>query len=186
MLVVDNFIDDFDAMRNHCDALSFSGEVNPFDGVEYPGISFDIPEDVKREVEQKVSEQLHRDLDFIHFMRLTMDGVDIPHGAHDDAIMADVVVLLYLNRGEDCAGGTELVRHIDTGMDASPTHEEVDIWRRDTNRADSWEVTDMAEMRPNRAVFIQANRMHRASTPSGFGDCAANGRLVYSCFARYA
>ena len=186
--VVDNFVDDFEGLRAHCDSLNYEGAVNPIDGVLYPGISLDIPESVVVEIAGKLSKAVGLDLTgHLMFIRMTDSDTVPPHHAHNDAVMGDYGMLLYLNRSEHCTGGTSFVRHIATGMDGNPKDlEQEAIWKRDTNTDNAWEVLEMVEMKPNRALIFDTRDMHRAEPVTGFGNSAENGRLVLTCFARAA
>lgn len=186
--VVDNFVDNFAGLRAHCDSLSYEGAVNPVDGILYPGISLDIPESVASEIASKISKEVGVELTgHLMFIRMTDSDTVQPHHAHNDATMGDYGMLLYLNRSEHCTGGTSFVRHIGTGMTGSPKDlEQESIWKRDTNTDDAWEVLDMVEMKPNRALIFDTRDMHRAEPVNGFGHSAEDGRLVLTCFARVA
>ena len=184
MIIKDDFLDLFDWFREYCDSLSFEGMVNDADGVEYPDINDQIPVGIKSEIIYKLEAGMgKRIIDPLMFLRLTTTGTKPPHQAHTDAIMGTHGFFLYMNKEQDCQGGTSFVRHVDTGMDCPPvTDEDVALWKRDTNTPDKWEMVEMAEMKENRAVLFDATRMHRAEPVEGFGDCAENGRLVLICF----
>jgi hypothetical protein len=173
--IIDDFLpaDVFNLLRTHCDQELYSGVVNPADGVLYPGISIDIPEVVLRFFGRPK---------FI-FMRLSLAGVPVPHQAHTDALMGNESLMFYLNRPEHCQGGTALVRHKESGLWRNPvTSKAEEIWQRDTNVPEAWEVYDMAHMQTNRAVLFDANLMHRAEPIGGFGNSPQNGRLVLTAF----
>lgn len=173
--IIDDFLpaDVFDMLRRHCDTLNYQGVVNPVDKIVYPDISVDIP--------AKVREFLGRPK--TAFMRLSLAGVKAPHQAHTDTLMGTQSMMLYLTRARHCQGGTSLVQHIETGMRSDPrTLEEEAIWQRDTNNPHAWMVYDIAIMAPNRAVFFDANLMHRAEPVGGFGSNPLNGRLVLTAF----
>lgn len=176
--VIDGFLDDFDALRAHCDAVDYSGEVNPYDGVTYPGISFDIPDKVRKEVVNKL-----RAINPKLFLRITYEGERVPHSAHNDRLMGKKGCIIFLNRESDCKGGTSFVRHKVHGMEFGPeTDDQLKVWQRDTNNYDSWDITSMVNMAPNRALIFDSERMHRAETPSAFGNSPKDGRLAMVCF----
>lgn len=173
--IIDDFLpaEVFSALRKHCDKISYQGVVNPVDGIVYPDISVDIPEQVK----------LFMGNPKTIFMRLSLCGVKAPHQAHTDTLMGRESFMLYLCRSEHCQGGTSLVEHIETGMRSDPKNQEEEaIWKRDTNNPKAWRAYDMARMQPNRAVFFAASLMHRAEPVGGFGTDAKNGRLVLTAF----
>lgn len=173
-MIIDNFLGDFDSFRAHCDTLNYDGMVNPADGVFYPGVTIDIPQNIKEEVLRKMGFSSGT-----IFLRLTLEGFDVPHQAHNDALMGRIGMILYLNRTAHAGGGTSFVRHVDEGMEDGPTTVEQEaIWKRDTNIPDKWEITGMAEMKPNRALIFKTEQMHRAEPPNAFGKTPQDGRLV--------
>ncbi|MES2367708.1 MAG: hypothetical protein V4563_17660 [Pseudomonadota bacterium] len=183
MIEIHGFLDHFDALRAHCDGVLFDGLTNPVDGVFYPGVSIDIPDYVKQEVAEKLSILEDGEIRInALFLRLSLEGVKAPHQAHTDTVMGKKSMMLYLNRPEDCCGGTALVKHV-SGMDRNPISEVQElIWLKDTNTPDKWEVTHLCRMQPNKAFIFDADLMHRAEPVSGFGSNPINGRLVLTAF----
>lgn len=181
-MIVDNFLESFDKLKQAAVNSHFQGVVNPEDGVRYPDITADIPIECLTEVQTRLDEIMGRPVSIkTIFMRLTSRNTsDAPHQAHNDLVMGDFTLLVYLNDGP---GGTSFVKHIETGMDAQPeTPEQYAAWARDTNVPDAWEITEMVEMQENRANIIAAARMHRAEPVGGFGDGPGNGRIVLTAF----
>ena len=102
--------------------------------------------------------------------------------------------ILYLNRPEDCQGGTEFYRHIPTGTDGVPTTVEginamgyatyaemnEQILDKDALDRSKWELTMTVPMRFNRLVLLRPWLWHTSGP--GFGDTVENGRLVYLMF----
>ena len=182
-MIVDNFLDDFDSLRKHCDDLSYSGFTSPVDGVFYPGISLGIPEETRAEVLGKLQKITGEVKNPWLFLRLSLDGVDVPHQAHNDASMGRYGMILYINRPEHCQGGTSTVRHITEGMESGPqTDKQLEIWKRDVNKYEQWEITEMIDMQHNRAWIFPTQQMHRAEKPSSYGTSPADGRLVMVAF----
>ena len=183
-IIIDNFINDFDSFRSHCDDVSYNGIVNPKDGVFYAGVSLDIPKSVGDEVVSKIIASMGRDIKVnAMFLRLRTEGVQEPHQAHTDAIMGRYSLMLYLNKLEDCEGGTSLVLHKRTGLDCNPINKkQLDVWAEDKNKPRKWQIYKMASMVPNRGFLFDANLMHRAEPIGGFGDSEKNGRLVLTVF----
>lgn len=173
--IIDDFLpqDVFEHLRTHCDKLDYSGVVNPADNVLYPGISIEIPEITMQFLGRPK----------YAFLRLSLEGIPTPHQAHTDMLMGHRSLMFYVNRPEHCRGGTSLVQHKETGMYRNPVNSaEEALWKQDTNNPDMWEVYEMAEMVPNRAVLFDAELMHRAEPIGGFGTDAKNGRLVLTAF----
>jgi len=181
---IDGFLDDFDSFRNHCDSVDYCGEVNELDGVFYPNVSTDIPDQTRQEVIDKVAHAMGVDISpGAMFLRLSEQGVDAPHQAHTDSIMGQYGMMLYVNRLEDCIGGTSFVIHKDSGLIENPINEIQEfIWKRDTNVSDAWQIMDICPMITNRAMIFKADRMHRAEPVGGFGEGAKRGRLVLTFF----
>jgi hypothetical protein len=102
--------------------------------------------------------------------------------------------ILYLSRPEDCQGGTEFFRHIDTQSDQAPedlaglkamgfsSYDEMhkQIIQKDTLDDSKWERSMTVPMRFNRLVLLRPWLWHTAGP--GFGDTLENGRLVYLMF----
>jgi hypothetical protein len=116
-------------------------------------------------------------------MRLSPDGVHVPHPVHTDISMGKYSLMLYLNRAEHCRGGTSILKHIESGMVRTPrTEEEFALWQRDMRNPEAWSYVDAAEMAPNRAFIFDADMYHRAEPEGGFGKDATDGRLVLTMF----
>jgi len=116
------------------------------------------------------------------FMRMSKEGVHVPHQAHTDKNIADYTFLLYLNKDEDCRGGTDILEHIE-GMKIHPqTQEEIDIWKRDTNNSEKWIKVGFCPMAFNRAFILRSDLFHRSVPINGFGTNQFNSRLVLISF----
>ena len=119
--------------------------------------------------------------------RMTM-GLDI----HADACL--IGGILYLNRAEQCQGGTSVFRHHQTGLFAFPSEEEQArlglasdsrgyfqyFCQREGMDRSKWEEVVRAEMKPNRLVLIGGGLFH--SHTSVFGNDLNDGRLVQLYF----
>lgn len=124
--------------------------------------------------------------------RLTLEG---------DVGMADIHVdqsywsgILYLNRPEDCQGGTDFFRHIPTNSDrvamnddelkqmGYSSHQEMhrEIISKQGKDRSKWEHIMRVPMRFNRLVLLRPWLWHSAGP--GFGQKVDNGRLVYLMF----
>lgn len=171
-LIVDDWLYDFEGWRQWADGLTYEDEVNPVDGVRYPGIYRHVPAWGTR---QRLAAFFGDVRINALFLRLSLAGVDVPHQAHNDALMGRYSLMVYMNRAEHCHGGTSLVRHVDGDVCQ-------ESWQRDTNIPERWQVTSMCEMQPNRAFIFRADLMHRAEPIGGFGTDATDGRLVMTCF----
>lgn len=182
-MILDDFLSDFDNAREYADNAHYQDFRN-VDGVVYPGICTDLPEWIRGEVLAFMAVYLGREpVKPTIFMRLSPKGVEAPHQAHTDALMGDWSLMLYLNRPEHCRGGTSLLRHREAGMYTTPTDPDlVEIWERDTNDREAWDVTDLAVMKPNRAFVFSADLFHRAEPIGGFGSTPEDARMVLTGF----
>lgn len=184
MMITDDFLSTYDELREFCDTAVFQDEINPADGVTYPHICRRIPEHIEQEIYQLLTEI--KGSPIVRptlFLRLSPAGVHCPHEVHSDASMGSFSLMLYLNRQEDCIGGTSIVSHLDTGIGYNPAREDFSsIVVLDQNKRDAWMVRHMVEMRPNRAFIFDASTLHRAEPPGGFGTGQDTARLVLTCF----
>lgn len=183
-MIVDNFLstDTFESLRARAISNDYKGVCNPVDGLEYPDVSVNIPEVVANEIHYRLSDLRGRPVDIsTMFLRLTCENTKgTPHQAHTDTVMGDYTLLLYINDGP---GGTSYVTHKETGMYGDPRSEqELNAWRRDTKVPDAWMITEMVNMKKNRANIIPADLMHRAEPAGGFGKDASDGRIVLTAF----
>jgi len=183
-LVIDNFLDGFDAFRKECDNKDFSGMTNPVDGVFYPGINADIPAHIQDEITNKVSAAIGKRAELqMAFLRLSPKGTSAPHQAHNDAVMASYGMIIYMNNAMHCDGGTAFVDHKETSMEYGPTsNDQLAVWEKDNGDRDKWSVIDMCEMKENRALLFNSAKMHRSEPIGGFGSNNVDGRLVMCCF----
>ncbi len=182
--VLHDFLDNYKLLRSHADTLDFKGEVNPYDGVEYPNISADVPDVIKNEVISKLGGLFGAPLKSANiFMRLSLDGDIPPHAAHNDVIMGQYTFMLYLNRPEHCKGGTSFVKHKELDMRNGPDGEEgLAAWESDTNKREKWDRLDTVKMETNKALAFNSSMMHWAESPYAFGGSAKDGRLMLICF----
>lgn len=180
-LIVDNFLDYFEDWRAWADGLAYTDEVNPVDSVSYPGIYRHVPTwGIQQRIQAVIGIPV---LIRTAFLRLSPEGVHVPHQAHSDSVMGAYSLMLYLNRPEDCLGGTALVRHRGSGMQTDPqTQEGLEIWTRDMNDPTAWETYSLCEMKTNRAFIFRSDLMHCAFPTGGFGENPMNARLVLTTF----
>jgi hypothetical protein len=123
-----------------------------------------------------------------------------PHGCewvHSDAIAERYAAIVYLNRPEQCRGGTAFYRHRELGLDRMPTagpeaetiaahlglspEALVDRLVADGHEpAEHWEPAGMVAMRFNRCVVFESSQFH-ARTDT-FGDTPQTARLTQNFF----
>ena len=192
LIIVDDFLENADAFRQAALRLTYPDLQGNFPGrnsqerINLPGLA--------EEVSRLTGEAL-RPLDPPRShgkCRITLAN-DVGRGrVHIDPGYWSGI--LYLSRPEDCAGGTDLFRHIPTGTDRAPTSPEAlramgftshqamqqTILERDTLDETKWERTMRVPMRFNRLVLLRPWLWHTAGP--GFGDTLENGRLIYVMF----
>lgn len=178
--------EDFTKLNEHARSLDYTGQVNPVDGVEYPGISTDVPEWAQEWIRLKLNNITGRRLKInTCFFRLTTeDTPTAPHQAHTDTSMGQWTFILYMQTGPNDECGTSLVRHKTMGgLHQDPwTGAEWEVWERDCNTPDAWTIHQFFVMRENKAVIYPSKMMHRAEPIGGFGKGIEDGRLVLTAF----
>lgn len=185
MIVVDDFLPEFKELQEYAKTAMFTDIVNEADGVTYPLICAEIPRHLVISVLGHIAKHFAIPKDPVMFMRRSPSGIACPHQVHSDASMGTHSLMLYLNSEEDCRGGTSFLSHRVTGIAYNPAMSMfADLVVDDQNFSEAWDVRDMAEMRPNRAVIFDASRLHRAEPVGGFGDTPENTRVVLTCFFR--
>ena len=180
-MLIDNFLDSYDQLKELSLNCEFNDFESPYDGVVYPNIFAEIPDDIKDEVISKIKEATGGEpKNEIIFMRMSPKGVSCPHKIHHDAVMGDYSLMLYLN---DADGGTSMVRHNETGIAYAPENEAFSkIIQFDQNNPGAWTRVETASMKQNRAFIFEANRMHCAEPIGGFGENQSESRIVLTCF----
>jgi hypothetical protein len=185
MIVVDDFLPEFKELQEYAKTATFTDVVNEADGVTYPLICAGIPSHIKFAIYSALETHFCAPVSPTIFLRRSPAGVPCPHQVHSDASMGTHSLMLYLNSEEYCRGGTSFLSHRATGIAYNPEGPEATaVIVAAQNRPESWDVREMAEMRPNRAVIFDASRLHRAEPVGGFGDTPENTRVVLTCFFR--
>ncbi len=182
MNVFDNFLENYDSLKDYSLTCKFEDIENDIDSVVYPDICKDIPEAIKNEVFDKLSQVKGKRISNpILFMRMSKEGVRVPNVAHTDSSMGKYSMMLYLNSNKD--SGTTFLRHIDTGIAFSPSNESfLGILKEDSNNLSAWGRYDRVVSLENRALVFDSDRVHCAEPVGGFGDKQINSRIVLSCF----
>lgn len=107
---------------------------------------------------------------------------ELPNAAiHSDLGWGTHALVLYLCDGP---GGTAFWRHKATGLEQLKPGQ-VAEWggvRKDWNRADAWEQTDLVELKFNRATIYGGSRFHSRWPFEAFGSDPESGRLVAVAF----
>tara|TARA_R100001480_G_scaffold146109_2_gene144536 strand:- start:3212 stop:3781 length:570 start_codon:yes stop_codon:yes gene_type:complete len=180
--VHDDFLSCYDELRAFADTADYAGEKNPVDGVIYPNINAKIPDAVRSEVIENLSDLLGRKPEKVTmFLRMSPAGVHVPHIAHHDLSMGQFSLMLYLNDHEQ--GGTGLLRHRRTGMSWAPEDPLFTaVAQADQNNTEAWAITSTAQMKQNRAAIFEAAQFHCALPVGGFGETPKDARTVLTVF----
>ena len=181
-MIIDDFIDSYAELRKYADTAIFKTEKNPADGVEYPLICKEIPSAVRQEIVAKLSKIANAMVNVsAMFMRLSPEGVHVPHIAHTDNSMGRYSLMLYLCDNDNA--GTSFLRHRETGITYAPESQAcVDIVTKDQNNLDAWACTGTVAMKQNRAFIFDAANFHCAEPVGGFGQTQKDARLVLTAF----
>lgn len=180
--IADGFLDDFESVREFADSADYRTYRSEVDGIEYPLIC-PVTQSISEAVQGAVELALGTAITVRHvFLRASPAGVYVPNQVHNDLSMGQYSLMLYLNRPEDCRGGTSFLRHVEHGLEHGPrTQEEIAIAQRDSNIPERWEVTMLCPMLTNRALIFPAEIMHRAEPSGGFG-AGLVARVVLTAF----
>jgi hypothetical protein len=188
--IQDDFAPDALAVREAAIAGSFSEEQGP-DGAMYSGIShYAVPEHWYGRIENIVGFPI---VSRLECFRLNLAGEMPKSWVHADDICAEHASILYLNREEDCRGGTAFWRHAALGMDRRLTEEDMrargirsevfHAWMtNEWKNLAFWEMTALLPMRFNRFLTYPTCFFHSRYPFEAFGNAPENGRLVWVCF----
>ncbi len=181
-LIVDDFLPEFDRVREFADVADYQPFVSAVDDVEYPFIC-PAPDFVSELVHSGVKKIMGGSIDIQHvFFRASPDGVHVPNQVHNDLSMGEYSLMVYMNRRKDCTGGTSFLRHKEMGFDRNTVcDEELEAALRDGKNPDKWDVTMTCPMEENRALIFSAELMHRAEPVGGFGS-GDEARVVLTAF----
>jgi hypothetical protein len=191
-LVVDDFLDNAEALREYALTLDYPDQRGQFPGrnslqrIAVEGLTEAVSRILGEPLEAAPPPQSHAKA------RLTLAADKGRGRVHVDE--SHWSGILYLSRGEDCHGGTEFFRHKATGFDRFPfssleleragfaSHADAHraFIERDGTNDDAWESIMTVPMRFNRLLLLRPWLFHTAGP--GFGDGPENARLVYLMF----
>jgi len=193
LIIVDDFFDNAKALREAALKLTYPQEQGPYPGRNsQERISL---EGLNEEVSRLVGEPLvAMDRDQAHGKCRIAFGSDIGKAkVHVDA--SHWSGILYLSKPEDCRGGTEFFRHLQTDTERVPYNDQeaferfgvksaskwvADLLDRDSLDESKWEMTMRVPMRFNRLILLRPWLWHTAG--ESFGTTMENSRLVYLMF----
>ena len=194
LIVIDHFLDNIDKVRAAALRMTYRADPQAAYAGRNSREQLDI-QGLQRVIARRVGEALQPmpPPDAHGKCRLTLASeqgrsrVHIDPGVHWAGV-------LYLNRPEDCRGGTDFFRHVPTQTDHAPLDARQladmgyaskddmygEILGQHSNDASKWERSMCIPMRYNRLALYRPWLWHAAG--DGFGDAVDNGRLVYLLF----
>ncbi|WP_343042684.1 DUF6445 family protein [Pseudoxanthomonas sacheonensis] len=192
MIIVDDFLDNAQALREASLRLTYPPQEGMFPGrnsverINIEGLAQQVSRLVGEPLEAMPPPQAHAK------SRITLAADKGKAKVHVDA--AHWSGILYLSRPQDCQGGTEFFRHRATNTDRAPYDDREaaalgyssakgmvdEILERDGTDDSKWEMTQCVPMRFNRLLLLRPWLWHTAG--ANFGDTLENGRLVYLMF----
>lgn len=181
MIIVDDFLKDYDAAKEFSLRANYEDIVNPVDGVVYPQICSDVPPELYADIIYALSATLGRPpLINYCFLRRSPEGIPVPHKFHTDNSMGANSLMIYLDTRE--SAGTGFAKHLRTGfISATDNENETFEISKDCNDAEKWEIYDKAEMKENRAVIFDSSFFHVALPIGGYGS-NSDARTVITAF----
>jgi hypothetical protein len=181
LIQINDFIKSYGELKEYSNIAEFKDVINPVDGVVYPHICAEIPENIRNEIIDRICSIIGRKPEEITmFMRRSPFGVHCPHIVHNDRTMGLHSLMLYMNDNSD--GGTGIVRHKSTGIMYQPDSAEfVDIAVLDQNNPRAWSIWHKFDMKENSAALFDAALFHCALPIGGFGD-GSQSRTVLTVF----
>jgi hypothetical protein len=185
----DDFAPDAKAVREAVVHGPFTIETGP-DGGKYTGISqYPVPQWPKR-----IGALLGREIiPRLSCFRLNLAG-ELPHSwVHSDDICAKYASVLYLNRPEQCSGGTAFWEHVKLNIDRLPSRESLEAqdvdsgsfykqMDRDWKDLHPWKQTKLVPMQWNRFITYPTCLFHSRYPFEAFGKGPEDGRLIWICF----
>jgi len=191
-LLIDDFLDNAEALRAHALTLEYPQQEGQFPGrnslqrMNIEGLTEAVSQVLNEPLAAAPPPQSHAKF------RLTLASDKGRGKVHVDE--SHWSGILYLSRPEDCSGGTTFFRHKASGLDRFPfspealkqagfaTHAEAHaaLIERDGTDDSAWEPLMTVPMRFNRLLLLRPWLFHTAGP--GFGDRQGNARLVYLMF----
>lgn len=184
MRIVDNFLDDPMVVRNNAIQEGFTDQ--EFQGSTYHTVNTNIPIEIKNKIEDVYGTCITM---HVAAFRQGKKNSPIHNLVHADNSCAKMAAVLYLNKPEDCAGGTAFWTHVKTGWDKMPSDTELqkagytlDSFGKEWHEKDKWKLTSICGMRFNRIVFYPTEAFHSRWPFEGFGNNESNARLILAAF----
>ncbi len=185
--IVDEFLDYPYVVRNNAIREGFTDQ--EFQGSTYHTVNMNIPPEIKQGIENVYGQQIEI---LVAAFRQGKKNSPIHNLVHADNSCAQMAAVLYLNKPEDCSGGTAFWRHKKTGWRHMPTVDELSkkgyteqLFGETWHQSDEWEIDSLCGMVFNRIVFYPTTIFHSRYPWTGFGDSDSNARLICAIFFNF-
>lgn len=176
----DGFFQDPKAVREQIISRGFHDVQNPVDGVVYPSVNVQIPEEVEDFLSNRLSQILGEEIEItLCFARLTTEQTVPPHLVHSDRTMAQFSAHVYLSEEFPDGYGTSFWEHESEGQRHD---DETDVTKCDLKSLDGWTKTLHCAADFNRLLIHDSELWHCAEPSHGFGQDAESGRIVLTTF----
>lgn len=127
-------------------------------------------------------------IEYNTFYRITLPEYELPTYIHNDAAMARMTGILYLNRG--ITSKTAFWKHKESGLISAPTQIDLDRLGPDYMKKivedglieSKWEQNGLVEAEYNDFLAFDSNLWHSCSPRGGFGKDVYDGRLIQVYF----
>lgn len=183
-LVIDDFLDEPDLVRNYCLKQEFREERSPVDNLLYKGVAKQVPLWLELEMMTKLSTYLSSPVvPFLSFFRLSLKNL-ATRWVHTDVLYSRYVAVVYLNKKFPKQAGTRFFSHpkLDVLHGKKLDLKACKLWDKIANKPREWDVAGEVPMRFNRMTVYDTSLFHAPLPKDGFGKGVKDGRLVYVMF----
>ncbi len=199
LLIVDDFYSDPDSVRDNALSCAYS---RPEYG-NFPGKTAHVPTEAANVVCKKITEYAEKYFQKSIGFKIPIDmesrecyyqSIDVPWDEVDEAYkiphvdyrfrkgLVTVPALIYLNKPEQCVGGTAFYKNVETNLFKIRSVQDFHFVYRNSPDS-SWIIHNTVQMKYNRLVMYNGNMMHTAFIkPNYFGTEIENCRLTQNIF----
>lgn len=189
LLVKDNFLPDPERVRQEALTTPFGDYIGP-DSELYQHVQVRPNEEFSEILSEAVGAKVSQSLTLF---RINYAGELPTNPVHSDQCCSAFACVLYLNKPEDCRGGTAFWRNKATGWDSMPTEAAIRSKGKspkreyskivgDGDNLNGWEQTSLTDMKFNRMIIYPSRRFHSRFPIEAFGNTVENGRLIWVSF----
>lgn len=187
--IIDDFLPDPEKFREEALKAPFY-EIRSHEGESYKNINVRP----SNEFEGLLGQRLRCDVKIGYsLLRRNFEGELPNHSIHSDNGYDDYAGVLYLNRPEDCKGGTAFWKWRELDTHNFPTEAEIRRLGKKPlrvyqklheayNRPEEWEQVHVAEMKFNRLVVYPTKTFHSRWPLAAFGTTPETARMIVAMF----